>query len=80
MKYKVCTRCKMEKEIGQFRLLVAAGRHHSWCKACESAAHKANNQNRGKVVYDPRRYAVKAIRNYVAKFGKDIIEEALQDE
>lgn len=30
---KLCTRCKVEKEVSAFRLLVS-GRPDSWCYAC----------------------------------------------
>lgn len=79
MTTKLCTKCKTEKGTDEFRYLVAAGRHHSWCKQCERESqrkkHVAQNKARS-----AKSYAIRAIRNYVARYGKDIIEEALRED
>lgn len=79
MTTKLCTKCKTEKGTEEFRYLVAAGRHHSWCKQCERESQRKKHvaQNKAR---NAKSYAIRAIRNYVARYGKDIIEEALRED
>lgn len=83
---KQCTTCHQSKSLDEFRYLTAQRRYMSTCKQCEKAYHKANYM-RAKNELDPigrkvtvrRAYAVRAIRNYIATFGKEILDEAQKD-
>lgn len=84
--YKQCSKCMRLKPIDEFRYLVAQGRYQSACLDCERSyarERRSKLQKRGKqpkqtgeVLDKKRAYAVRAILNYIDKYGEEIIKDA----
>lgn len=78
---KVCTCCKKEKELTEFRFLHTQNRYQSKCRACECAYSKRRYVP-GKYTTQEaraarrRHYAVSAVVNYIRLYGEGILDEA----
>lgn len=81
---RVCTCCGKEKHIDAFRFLNVLGRYQSRCLECEREYQREYNakvrDHKKKANGDyRRRYAVRSIRYYIHTYGKEILDEALEE-
>ena len=78
---KVCTCCKEEKELTEFRFLHTQNRYQSKCRECECAYMKdryakLRSTTRRTRADRRRQYAVSAVANYIKLYGESILDEA----
>lgn len=78
---RVCTKCKEEKPLSDFRFLYTQGRYQTRCRTCECAYSKSRYKPdvaSSKEMRAKRRraYAVNAIASYIKTYGEGIVDEA----
>lgn len=78
---KVCSCCKKEKDLTEFRFLHTQNRYQTKCRECERAYTKDRYAKLNNITPETRasrrrQYAVNAVVNYIKIYGEDILDEA----
>lgn len=78
---KVCSCCKKEKELTDFRFLHTQNRYQTKCRECECAYTKERYSKIKNITPEiraarRRQYAVSAVVNYIKIYGEGILDEA----
>lgn len=78
---KVCSCCKKEKDLTEFRFLNTQNRYQTKCRECECAYTKERYAKIKNITPETRaarrrQYAVSAVMNYIKIYGEGILDEA----